>query len=69
MPQIRYYKVIETRVVEVTANSPQDAVAIGAAAFNNGQNSDSGVKDGPHDVWGNTTEQVRTVRITAEEIR
>lgn len=69
MPEARYYKVVETRVVEVTANNADSAVAIGAAAFNNGQNSDNGVKNGPSGVWGNTRTRVRTVHVSAEEIR
>lgn len=69
MPEMRNYTVIQTREVRVTANHAEDAVRIGAAAFKNGQNLDSGVIDGPEGVWGNTTSRVRQIEIIAKEKR
>lgn len=59
MPEMRYFTVTEVREVEVVANSVVDAGRIAAAAFENGQNSDGGVIDGPKGVWGNTRGRIR----------
>ncbi len=67
MPAIRAFQVAQTRVVKVTANNVVDAVRIGNAAFENGQNSDNGVIDGPPVIWGNATTRVRVTDIAAEE--
>lgn len=67
MPEIRYYRVTQTREVKVTANSTADAVQIADAAFTNGQKRGVDVIDGPANVWGNTTTPVRATDITAYE--
>lgn len=65
MPEIRRYKVAQVREVEVEANSVTDAARIAAAAFEHGQNSDSGVANGkaPEGVWGNTIRRIREVSL------
>lgn len=70
MPEIRRYRVTQTRVVEVAANTEVDAVRIADAAFTHGQNTDLGVANGkgPEGVWGNTTNWVKTILVEAERI-
>ena len=65
MPAMLYFKVQQTREVEVCANRMEDAIRIAEAAFQNGQNFDRGVIDGPVDVWGNTTSRIKETNITA----
>lgn len=65
MPEIISYDVSQTREVKVRANSLEDAIRIANAAFNNGQNSEGGVKNGPEGIWGNTTTRVKETDITA----
>lgn len=67
MPEIRYFRVTQTREVMVTANNPADAVVIADAAFSSGQNSDSGVKHGPNGIFGNTTSRVKVTDTSAYE--
>lgn len=66
MPEIVYYTVTQTREVRVTANNAEDAALIATAAFTNGQNSDAGVIDGPHGVWGNTGSRIK---VTGLEVK
>lgn len=69
MPKIRHYRVTQTREVKVTANSSIDAARIADVAFNDGQNSDNGVKASAkiEGIWGNTTSAVRTTDISTHE--
>lgn len=67
MPAVKYYVVTQAREVKVTANSPEEAIRIGAAAFNNGQNRDNGVIDGPEGVWGNSTSAVIATGMSVRE--
>lgn len=67
MPETRYFEVSQTRKVKVTANTVANAILIADAAFENGQNTDDGVRNGPNGVWGNTTSRVRTTDMTAYE--
>jgi hypothetical protein len=68
MPEIiKTYEVQQTREVEVVAHNEVDALAIATAAFNNGQNSDDGVVDGPINVWGNTTKKIKLIDATVRE--
>ena len=71
MPEIRRYIVTQTREVHVTANSAADAVRLADAAFEHGQNSDSGIArdKAPEGVWGNTESRIRTVETWAKEKR
>lgn len=68
MPEIRRYLVKQTRTVLVDANHPGDACDIGRKAFENGQNADNGVIDGPVGVWGNTASKIRVTKLEVEEI-
>ncbi len=70
MPEVRYYEVTQVRMVRVTANSEVDAMRIGAAAFQHGQDSSFGVaKDkGPEGVWGNTTSEIDVEELRVERI-
>jgi hypothetical protein len=65
MPAMLYFKVQQTREVEVCANRMEDAIRIAEAAFQNGQNFDRSVKDGPEGIWGNTTNLIKETNITA----
>lgn len=65
MPEIKYFKVNQTRSVRVTANNIVDAIRLATAAFENGQNSDYAVVLGPDGVWGNTNTKVEVTDISA----
>ena len=67
MPEIQHFVVTQTREVRVTANNAVDAVRIAGAAFENGQNSDYGVKNGPEGIWGNTRSQIKVTDISASK--
>ncbi len=72
MPEIISYKIIQTREVNVRANSLEDAIRIANVAFKYGQNADSGVvlndesKAQLGGIWGNTTGRVKEKDIWAE---
>lgn len=67
MPEIRHYKVSQTREVSVSANNPVDAVRIAGAAFEHGQDTTHGVKNGPAGIWGNTDTLIKVTDISARE--
>ena len=69
MPAMKHYVVSETRTVKVIANNAVDAIRLAAAAFEHGQNSDKGAKNGPEGVWGNTTSKVEQTNIEVNEER
>lgn len=56
MPEIRYYRVTQTREVRVVANNPVDAVRVADVAFNDGTDPNGWpvkkLKDGEDDVFG-----------------
>ena len=62
MPEIRYYRVTQTREVKITANSAIDAALIADHAFD-GQPNDDEI------VWGKAITDVRTTDITIYEER
>jgi hypothetical protein len=63
-----YFTVRETREVTVKANDMQDAIALAAAAFKEGQNTDGSIKWGrPFGVEGNTVDNIRIVNVRAVE--
>jgi hypothetical protein len=63
MPEAKYYDVVQTRIVKVRANDAISAAKIAEAAFENGQNTDNGVKNPPEGVWGNTTSRVEVIDV------
>lgn len=63
VPEIRQYKVTQTREVEIAANSHRDAIEIAHAAFENGQDANYRVIDGPQDVRGSTVTKVKTIEV------
>lgn len=72
MPEIRYYTVTETRMVEVTANTVIDAARIANKVFEGGEVSSRGglkSKEGLEGVWGDTNSLVRQGAIVVEEKR
>lgn len=62
---MHYYTISQEREVRVKANNVTDAVRIADAAFTNGQNSDSGAKDGPEGIWGNTVSEIKVIHTAA----
>ena len=64
MPEIRHFKVTQTREVEVTANTQEDAIRIASTAFKNGQRNGKDVIDGPEGVWGNTSHPVKEIELS-----
>lgn len=70
MPEMRNYVVTQTRIVEVTANSSEDAVRIAVVAFEHGQNADVGIPatKAPEGIWGNTRSRVKELKISCERI-
>lgn len=63
-----YFMVRETREVRVKASNMQDAIALAASAFKEGQDSDGGIKwSKPWGVEGDTVEQIRVVNVKAIE--
>lgn len=70
MPEMKNYKVTQTREVYVTANKASDAVVIAQAAFEHGQmRSEPSVVagKGPEGVWGNTVSRIEEVSISVEK--
>lgn len=65
MPEIRRYKVVQTREVIVVANTHEGAVCIASAAFEHGQDSNGALKKdmGPQGVWGNTDSHIKEVSL------
>lgn len=66
MPKINSYTVIETREVEVVANSAMDAVHIAEAAFRYGQDANHKVIQKPTEIWGDTTTMVRIKEVNCK---
>lgn len=63
-----HYMVRETREVRVKAGNMQDAIALAAAAFKEGQDEDGTIKwHKPWNVEGDTVEQIRIVNVKAVE--
>lgn len=63
-----YFMVRETREVRVKASNMQDAIALAACAFKEGQDSDGGIKwRKPFGVEGDTVEPIRVVNVKAIE--
>ena len=69
MPEMRNFVVTETRKVKVSANNAIDAARIANKAFEEGQNSDYGLKDkdGLRGIWGDTDERIRQTDIRVQE--
>lgn len=69
MPQMKDFRVTQTRVVRVRANSMLDAIQIAEAAFEHGQDANGAItKDkGPKGVWGNTTSHIAEHELTVQE--
>lgn len=70
MPEMRTYKVMQTREVVVRANKHVDAVRIAAVAFEHGQDSNGGLRKdtGPEGVWGNTDSRIKEISLHCERI-
>lgn len=69
MPEMRHYKVVQIREVDVSANSAVEASRIAEVAFDFGQNMGNGVIPSNllNEVWGNTTSKVREISLRADE--
>lgn len=67
MPAIRHYRVTQTRVVNVSANTPADAVQIAESAFTGGQRPDNDVIVKLEGIWGHPTSRVRSTGMTCGE--
>lgn len=64
MPEMRSYKVIQTREVEILANTMTDATLIAQAAF---ENKDNPFVDGKK-IWGRATTEIKDLSIHTDRI-
>lgn len=71
MPELRRFKIVQTREVEVTANSSCNALLIATVAFENGQTSDNAQID-KYDVlggvYGTTLSPIKEISIEVHRI-
>lgn len=69
MPEIRHYRVTQTREIDVSANSLVDAVLLGSAAFENGVRPvDKDINKRPSGVWGNADTLIKETDINARRL-